>query len=509
MLVEHRRAVVALALIASFMVFVDGTIVNLTVAQLDSSLGATRSQLEWTINAYTLTFAAVLLGAGAITDNLGAKRTFVAGLSVFAASSGLCALADSMAMLNGARLVQGVGAALLVPSALVLATAGARGAGERHRLVGWWAAAGGLGMAAGPLLGGALVSLVNWRAVFAVNLVIGIPALAWSVRVMPAVAGPRRHFDITGMLSAALLIGGLVFALIEAPGRGWLAIEVLIAITVAGVGLVGFCLAELAATAPLLPRKLYRTATFAVTAVQGALFNFTFYGLLFALGLMLQQGRGLSAIAAGVLFLPLTGLLPLGAIGAAPLARRRSLRTVLGAGQTLLVLSLLAAALVGSTHALWLLALALVPVGLSSGFLVPTMTSLSLADVEPGLHGAASSVFNTARQVGAAIGIATFGPLLGDTGDVTDGFAVCVLIGAVATAAALVLGAAGRPRRSVARSGSDLLHRSERTAIRDAGEIASGKWQPTRPGTPRECHPGSLGGDSSVHRGRHRCRVGR
>ncbi len=464
--IEHRRAVVGLALIASFMVFVDGTIVNLAVAQLGSHLGATRPQIEWTINAYTLAFAAVMLGAGTITDSFGAKRTFLVGLSVFAASSGLCALADSMAMLNGARLAQGVGAALLLPSALVLATGRARGADERHRLVGWWAAAGGLGMAAGPLLGGALEWLVSWRAVFAVNLVIGLPALAWSIRAMPAVAGRRRRLDMVGMLAAALLIGGLVFALVEAPARGWRATEVVIAIAVAGIGLVGFCLAEMAASMPLLPTTLYRTVTFAVPTVQGALFNFAFYGLLFALGLMLQQGRGLSAIVAGLLFLPLTGLIPVGAIAAAPLARRRSLRTVLGAGQSLLALSLVATAMIGAAHALWLLVLALVPVGFSAGLLVPTMTSLSLAGVEPGLHGAASSVFNTSRQVGAAIGIATYGPLLGDTGDVTDGFAFCVLIGAIATVVALLLGAAGRPRRGGAGPRSGLPHHVGTTRLR-------------------------------------------
>src|SRR5262245_59067817 len=208
-------------MIAAFMVFVDGPIVHLTLAQLAAHLDASRSELEWAINSYTLSFAAGMLGAGAIADTLGAKRAFVTGLVVFTASSAVCAMAQSMLVLNLARLVQGAGSALLLPSALVLATATARDDRQRNRLVGWWAAAGGVGMAAGPLLGGALVALANWRAVFAVNVVIGIPAIVWSLRSMPAVARRDRRLDTAGMGTATVLIGGLVFGLIEAPALGW------------------------------------------------------------------------------------------------------------------------------------------------------------------------------------------------------------------------------------------------------------------------------------------------
>jgi DHA2 family methylenomycin A resistance protein-like MFS transporter len=150
MAIEHRRGVVVLALIALFMVFIDATIVNLTLAQLASHLDASRSGLEWAVNAYALSFAAVMLGAGAITDTLSAKRAFVAGLLVFTAFSAVCAAAGSIVMLDVARLVQGAGAALVLPSALVLATASAADEQQRNRLVGWWVAAGSVGLAAGP-----------------------------------------------------------------------------------------------------------------------------------------------------------------------------------------------------------------------------------------------------------------------------------------------------------------------------------------------------------------------
>lgn len=316
---ERGRGIVVLALVAAFMVFVDGTIVNLTLAQLGSHLHASRSELQWAIDAYTLSFAAVMLGAGAITDALGAKRAFVTGLFIFTAFSGLCALAGSMLVLDLARLAQGAGAALLLPSALVLATSSASDEQSRHRLVGWWAAAGGVGMAAGPLLGGVLVALINWRAVFAVNVIVGIPAVVWTLRLMPPVASRARRLDLAGMTTATALIGGLVFALIQGPTQGWTNPAVLAAIGLAVAGTIGFVCAERSVKAPLLPVGVYSDRVFVATAIQGGLFNFTFYGLLFAMSLMLQDGRGLSALVTGLLFLPLTGL-----ISSAPSAPRRS-----------------------------------------------------------------------------------------------------------------------------------------------------------------------------------------
>jgi DHA2 family methylenomycin A resistance protein-like MFS transporter len=191
--------------------------------------------------------------------------------------------------------------------------------------------------------------------------------------------------------------------------------------------------------APLLPTAVYSDRSFLTAAVQGALFNFTFYGLLFTMSLMLQQGRGLGAVESGLLFLPLTGPIPLGSISAAILTRRAGGRAVLAVGQIVLALSLIAVVLTSNLRPLWPLVIALLPAGFSAGVLVPTMTAQSIAAVPPALHGATSAVFNTSRQVGAAIGIATFGPLLGSEGELRDGFVTCILIAAAATVLALVL----------------------------------------------------------------------
>jgi DHA2 family methylenomycin A resistance protein-like MFS transporter len=249
---------------------------------------------------------------------------------------------------------------------------------------------------------------------------------------------------VRGIATATAFTGGLVFALIEAPAQGWTSPAVVIAAGLTVAGAVGFVAAEGAAAAPLLPVGVYSDRWFAVAAAQGALFNFAFYGLLFALSLMLQQGRGLSALTAGLLFLPLTGLIAVGSLCAPPLSERAGPRAVLGIGQAVLAATLLAVAWAGTAHELWPLVIVLLPAGLAGGMLVPTMTSQSIAAVEPPLHGAASAVFNTSRQIGAAIGIATFGPLLGTSGDLRTGFAACVLAGAAATTIALVLTALTR-----------------------------------------------------------------
>ncbi len=221
-------------------------------------------------------------------------------------------------------------------------------------------------MAAGPLLGGALVALVNWRAVFAVNVVIGIPAVVWSLHSGSAVVSRGRRLDIVGMSTAAVLIGGLVFALIEGPALGWLSPAVITAAGLAVAGAIGFVVAERSVKAPLLPVGVYSDPGFVSAGAQGALFNFAFYGLLFAMSLMLQQGRGLSALVSGLLFLPLTGLISIGTLCAAPLAGRIGRPAVLGVGQAVLAATLLAVAWASTSSALWPLVLALLPAGFFS-----------------------------------------------------------------------------------------------------------------------------------------------
>src|SRR4051794_16451901 len=265
------------------------------------------------------------------------------------------------------------------------------------------------------------------------------------------------RLDIWGMAAATTLIGGLVFALIQSPADGWHSPLVLTAAGLAVAGLLAFVFVERATPSPLLPPGLYRDPGFLGAAAQGALFNFAFYGLLFALSLMLQQGRDLSALSAGLLFLPLTGVISLANLCAAPLARRFRRRAVLAAVEAVLTASLVLVAWASTAAPLWPLVLALIPAGFSAGLLVATLTSEAIGAVEPSLHGAASAAFNTARQVGGAVGVATLGPLLGTSGSLGHGFTVCLLVGAAATATGFAIAAHDRLRRLVTAGGCSLV----------------------------------------------------
>ncbi|NUR96365.1 MAG: MFS transporter, partial [Kribbellaceae bacterium] len=191
---------------------------------------------------------------------------------------------------------------------------------------------------------------------------------------------------------------------------------------------------------------------FAAAAIQGALLNFAFYGVLFSMSLLLQQGRHLSALVTGLLFLPLTGLISIANIGSAPLARRLGRPAVLALGQAVITVSMLGLAWASTSSAVWPMVLALIPIGFSSGLLVPTMTAQSIAAVEPPLHGAASAAFNTSRQIGGAIGVATFGPLLGSAHDLAGGFVMCAVMAAGASLAGLGVTALGRRTPVIVRS---------------------------------------------------------
>jgi DHA2 family methylenomycin A resistance protein-like MFS transporter len=353
-------------------------------------------------------------------------------------------------------------------------------------------------MASGPLLGGALVALLDWRAVFAVNVVVGIPAALWALGRMPTVPRRDRRLDIAGMVAGTALVGGLVFALIEAPGRHWASPAVLTALALATGGLAAFVHVERSAAAPVLPLRLYADRLFATTVVQGALFNYAFYGVLFSLGLMLQEGRGLGAMTSGLMFLPLTGLISLGTVAVAPLVPRIGRRAILAAGQAMLMLSLLAVAWAGTAEEPWPLALALLPAGFSSGLQVPTMTSRAIESVEPALHGAASAALNTARQIGGALGVATFGPVLGAAQDFEDGFTLCVLVAAAAIAGAFLITLVGGYRLRATRELS--AGQAERSKASSAGgrtdgadeqcavDVVSVHDRTAHGGAQRDCH---------------------
>jgi DHA2 family methylenomycin A resistance protein-like MFS transporter len=288
-----------------FMVILDATAVNVALPDLGRELQGDVAGLQWVVDAYTLVFAALLLSGGALGDRLGSRRVFLAGLGLFTAASAACAAAPTVGFLVGARVAQGIGAALLVPSSLAVLRATYADAAERARAVGVWAAVAGIAAASGPIIGGLLVTSVSWRAVFVLNVPVGAVALLLAARYVAA-DGARRGggFDPAGQVAGILALACLTFGLIEGGDAGWGSAVPLAALALSVVAFAVFLATERRAAAPMLPLELFRSRVFSASAFVGAAINFGFYGQLFVISLYFQQVRGYSALATGLAMLP-------------------------------------------------------------------------------------------------------------------------------------------------------------------------------------------------------------
>ena len=291
-----------------FMVILDATAVNLALPAISRELGGGVTGLQWVVDGYTLAFAALLLSAGVAGDRFGPGRVFLAGLALFTVASAGCALAPGIGALVGIRLVQGAGAALLVPASLALLQASYPDRARRARAVGLWGGIGGLAAASGPVLGGALTTAVSWRLVFAINIPVGL--FAWWLTRRPVVrggvtapAGARdRRGDPAGQLTAIVALTALTAGLIQAGPHGWASWPVLGGLIVAALAAAAFAATAHRVSSPMLP--LLRRPSLSGGSVVGLLINLGFYGQLFAYSLYLQQIRGDSPLIAGLSLLP-------------------------------------------------------------------------------------------------------------------------------------------------------------------------------------------------------------
>jgi DHA2 family methylenomycin A resistance protein-like MFS transporter len=415
-----QRASLAVLLASSFafiIVQLDVTIVNVALPRMGAELGAEVSTLQWVIDAYTLGFATFLLSAGVMGDKFGSKRVFMSGFALFTLASIACALAPSATALNVARAVQGVGAALLVPSSLAILNATyAHDKNMLAKAIGWWTAAGGVSIAAGPLIGGMLLSVAGWRSIFWVNVPICVIGFALTYYVVPRLVSkePSRHFDLPGQLLSVLAVIGFIGAVIEVHALGLSSVVVQGGFVLAFVAGAAFLMVEKRVRAPMLPLTLFHSMSFSGAVLFGVLANFTYYGVIFVLSFYLQKVRGYTVIQTGLTFLPLTGMAFFSNIAVGRLSAHTGLRALMVGGG---LIGCSGYALLGifgiSDHATFLdmlPGLALIPIGM--GFAVPAMTTSILSSVERHQAGTASAVLNTARQVGGATGVAIFGAVV-------------------------------------------------------------------------------------------------
>jgi len=401
------------------LVQLDVTIVNVALPHIAGNLHAGVAGLQWVVDAYALAFAVLLLSMGYLGDRLGARRVYLGGMLLFALASVFCGASSDAVMLIAGRTLQGVGAAAMLPCSLALLNhATAHEHALRARAVGWWTAAGAIAIAAGPIIGGMLMSVTSWRSIFFVN--VPICALgAWLTWRVPETERKARdgRFDVRGQVLAILALTGLTMAVIETKPLGWTHPLVLACIGMALVAAPLFAWTEARSAAPMLPLRFFKAPGFSVAVTYGVIVNLTYYGIVFLLSLYLQRVHGYSALRTGLAYLPLTATFFGVNIFSGWLVGRTGARLpmVLGALIDAAGFGLLLLLGAGSPYLLMLPAFALLPTGMGLG--VPAMTTTVLSAVEKQASGTASGVLNAARQAAGAIGVALFGSLAGNSND--------------------------------------------------------------------------------------------
>jgi EmrB/QacA subfamily drug resistance transporter len=398
---------------ALFMVMLDSTVVNLAMPTIQRKLGASISELQWIVDAYILLLASLLLTGGTLGDMFGRKRAFLGGLVLFTGGSLFCALSPTSEVLIAARCLQGVGAAIMMPSTLSILTNTFPDPKERARAIGMWAGISGLALAVGPLIGGAMVDSLGWQSIFLINVPIGVIALAVGWRFVPESSDRAgRGLDLPGQITAIIGLAALTYAFIEANTYGWASARIVSSFAVAAITLVLFAVAELRSKSPMLQLGFFRNATFLGANMVGIVISFGFFGVIFFLSLFLQEVQGYSPIRAGLLQLPCTLAIAVTAVVSGRVVARVGSRAPMTIGLALLGASLLGLTMLQPTtpYSSWWYWLVVTGVGM--GLIMSPMTSAIMGSVPAARAGMASATSNTLRQVGSVFGIAVLGNLV-------------------------------------------------------------------------------------------------
>ncbi len=415
---SHLRATLLLSCLAQFMVILDVSVVNVALPAIRGGLHFSEVDLQWVVNAYTVTFAGFLLLGGRAADLLGRRRVFVVGLVLFALASVAGGISNSQTVLIAARAVQGLGGAVIAPASLSILTTTFPEGPERNRAVGIWGAMGGAGGAAGVLLGGVITDLLSWRWILFINVPIGLLAAFAAQRFIAESKRPMssRDFDLTGALAATVGLSLLVLGIVRTDQTGWGSAQTLAIIGAGIVLLAGFVLVEgRFASAPLMPLRIWASRTLSAANVTVLLVGGATFGMWFFVSLYLQQVLGYSPIRAGLAFLPMTLCIVAGSTIASRSVARIGAKPLLVFGMTVMTLGL-ALFTRTSTHGAYaadVLAPGLL-VGIGIGFAFVPATISAVAGVAPAEAGLASGLVNTSRLVGGALGLAVLAAIATD-----------------------------------------------------------------------------------------------
>ena len=427
---------------ALFMIMLDNTVVNVALPSIQRDLGIGLSELEWTVNAYALTFAVLMLSGGKLADFFGRKRVFLIGLAVFTLSSLFCGLATSGDTLIGARTAQGVGAALMLPATLSIISA-TFPPHQRGMAIGIWAGVSAMALAIGPLIGGLITEHIDWSWIFFVNVPIGVLGLivGWLVIRESRDTSSDQRLDIPGLLASGISLVGLTFALIEANSYGWTDPVIIGLFVTSAVAMAAFILLERHQRSPMLDLTLFRSSTFAGANVVALLVTLAMFGVFFFMSIYMQNILGYSATKTGAAFLPMTILIILIAPIAGKSSDRIGSRALMTAGMLCLATSLAIFSRLGLDSTFWDILPGLIVGGFGMALVMTPMTAAALGSVPVEKSGVGSGVLNTFRQVGGALGIAVMGAIVAsyvDLGsgrpnpaDFIDGFQVALRVSAV------------------------------------------------------------------------------
>jgi EmrB/QacA subfamily drug resistance transporter len=434
----QRNSIWTLAIVsvALFMVTLDNLVVTNALVSIREDLGASLEQLEWTVNAYTLSFAVFLLTASALGDRFGRRTVFAAGLGIFTLASAAAALAPSTEALIAARAVQGLGGAVITPLSLTLLS-DAFAAEKRGLALGIWSGVSGLGVALGPVVGGAVVDGFSWQWIFWLNVPIGIALVPVASALLAQSRGPNRTIDLRGVALASSGLLGLVFGIVRSQALGWTSETVLVSLGAGTVLLAAFVAWELRAPAPMLPMRFFKNRGFAATNGVALAMFFGAFGSIFLLAQFFQVAQGYSPLEAGIRTLPWTAMPIFVAPVAGILSDRIGSRPLMVAGLSLQSLALAYLALVTVPDVAYL---AFVPgfvmAGSGMALVFAPAANAVLSSVRPSEAGQASGANNTIREIGGVLGVAVLASVFTSSGgygspqDYVDGLIPAVWVGA-------------------------------------------------------------------------------
>lgn len=454
---SQRIWTLALTSIAFFMVALDSLVVVTALPAIHREIGGSISTLEWTVNAFTLTYAAGIITAAALGDRLGRRLMFILGLSVFTASSVACALAPNAELLISARAVQGIGAAMVMPVSLTILTT-AFPAERRGTIVGIWGGIGGLAVAAGPLVGGAITQGLSWHWIFWVNAPIGAIAIGLSLLCLQESKGPATRLDLVAAALVASGAAAIVWGLIRAGADGWQAAPTIGALLSGALLIAAFVVWELRATEPMLPMHLFRSLSFSAGNATAFLMSGTIFAAAFLVAQYMQFGLGYTPLDTGSRLLPWTATPLFVAPAAGLLSDRIGRRPVLVLGMAMQGVGLVWFALLASAHVAYgQLVLPLIVAGVGISLALPIAPTVVVTAVKPHEMGKASGVNSTMQRFGAAVAIAIAAAVFASNGHIgtpttfVSGFQPALIVVASLSLLGAITALGVQPRRPAAR----------------------------------------------------------